>query len=183
MDKENVLETSFEQNDEIYNKKKEPVAPPAPQIGIDLENDLITNIVNAVESNKFDMGKAQSFTSVTRSRNELYDTLDFMAQATTLASVLETYAEDATVTNDQGDIIWCEASDPNVGKYITFLLNSLNVNKHIFKWTYSLCKYGDVYIRLYRKSDVDDIFFESKEKKKSSLIEDVVIRSYDNRDR
>ena len=66
-----------------------------------------------------------------------------MARDSTIAAVLETYAEDATETNEQGDVVWCEASDDKILKYITFLLDTLNVNKHIYSWVYSLCKYGD----------------------------------------
>ena len=188
MDKDTVLETSFQQDDSLYNKRIEPQSPPDPQIGIDLNNDLIYNIMDATQVDQVDISKLQSFTSVSRNRNELYDTLDFMAQDTTLASVLETYAEDATETNDSGEIVWCESDDANVSKYITFLLKSLNVDKHVFKWTYSLCKYGDVYLRLYRESEMEDKFFnKSKEainaKRKNTLNEDVNIRAYSKNDR
>ena len=186
MDKETVLETSFEEDDSLYNKKIEPQTVPKPQIGIDLNNDLIDNIIDATQVEQVDISKLQSFTTVSRNRNELYDTLDFMAQDTTLASVLETYAEDATEMNDSGDIVWCESDDGNISKYITFLLNSLGVNKHVFKWTYSLCKYGDVYLRLYRESEMEDRFFSSpKDKntnKKNTLNEDVNIVAYSNND-
>ena len=186
MDKETVLETSFEEDDSLYNKKIEPQTVPAPQIGIDLNNDLIYNIIDATQVEQVDISKLQSFTTVSRNRNELYDTLDFMAQDTTLASVLETYAEDATEMNDSGDIMWCESDDGNISKYITFLLNSLGVNKHIFKWTYSLCKYGDVYLRLYRESEMEDGFFSipknKNTNKKNTLNEDVNIVAYSDKD-
>ena len=186
MDKETVLETSFEEDDSLYNKKIEPQTVPKPQIGIDLNNDLIYNLIDATQVEQVDISKLQSFTTVSRNRNELYDTLDFMAQDTTLASVLETYAEDATEMNDSGDIVWCESDDGNISKYITFLLNSLGVNKHVFKWTYSLCKYGDVYLRLYRESEMEDRFFsipkDKNTNKKNTLNEDVNIVAYSDKD-
>lgn len=185
MDRENILETSFENDDSLYNKKIEPVSPGGPQIGIDINNEILRDIIDSTEVSRFDASNLQSFTNVSRTRNELYDTLDYMAQDTTLASVLETYAEDATEMNDAGDIVWCESDDANVTKYISFLLNSLNVNKNMFKWTYSLCKYGDIYLRLYRESEVEDRFFSSreKEKKKSQLNEDVNIIAYGHNDK
>ena len=73
-----------------------------------------------------------------------------------------------------------------VSKYISFLLKSLNVNKNVFRWTYSLCKYGDVYLRLYRESEVDDKIFSGslrKHNKKNKLNEDVNIVAYSNNDR
>ena len=188
MDKDTVLETSFQEDDSLYNKRIEPQSTPDPQIGIDLNNDLIYNIIDATQIDQVDISKLQSFTSVSRNRNELYDTLDFMAQDTTLASVLETYAEDATEMNDSGEIVWCESDDSNVSKYITFLLKSLGVDKHVFRWTYSLCKYGDVYLRLYRESEMEDRFFTPKNddvnsKRKNTLNEDVNIRAYGANDK
>ena len=188
MDKETALETSFEQDDTLYNKKIEPVTVPEPQIGIDTDNNLLHDLIDAASVDQLDINKLQSFTSVSKTRNELYDTLDYMAQDTTLASVLETYAEDATEMNDNGDIVWCESDDANVSKHITFLLNSLNVDKNVFKWTYSLCKYGDIYLRLYRESEVEDRFFTKKDddvnnKRKNTLNEDVNIIGYSKNDR
>ena len=185
MDKDTILQTSFTQDDELYNKKIEPVATPVPQIGIDLDDDLLHNIIDASQVSHVDLNQIQSFANVSRTRNELYDTLDYMAQDTTLASVLETYAEDATERNDAGDIVWCESDDADVSKYVTFLLNSLGINKHVFKWTYSLCKYGDVYLRLYRESEVEDRFFKPKhpKKDKNTLNEDVNLHAYKTGDR
>ena len=188
MDKETVLETSFEQDDALYNKQINPQPAPTPEIGIDIDNELLYNILESSAVDQLDINKLQSFTSVSRTRNELYDTLDYMARDTTLASVLETYAEDATEMNDNGCIVWCESDDENVGKYITFLLNSLNVDKNVFKWTHSLCKYGDVYLRLYRESEVEDRFFnktsdEVNNKRKNALNEDVIIKAYKKNDR
>lgn len=188
MDKDTVLETSFKEDDSLYNKKIEPQAVPDPQIGIDLNNDLIYNIIDATQVDQVDITKLQSFTSVSRNRNELYDTLDFMAQDTTLASVLETYAEDATEMNDSGEIVWCESDNPEVSKYVTFLLKSLNIDKNVFKWTLSLCKYGDVYLRLYRESEMEDRFFSNKNdeintKRKNTLNEDVNVKAYKTSDR
>ena len=194
MDKETVLQTAFETDDSLYGKTIEPATVPKPQIGIDLENDLLYNLMDVSTVNQVDISKINSFTGVSRNRNELYDTLDYMSQDTTLASVLETYAEDATEMNDAGDIMWCESDDAEAGKYISYLLKSLNVNKNVFKWTSSLCKYGDVYLRLYRESEIDDKFFGSSLRKnrknslnesveKSSINEDVNVAAYSKDDR
>ena len=40
------------------------------------------------------------------------------------------------------------------------MLDSLNINKHIVNWTNKLVKYGDYYLKLFRKSDYDnDLIF------------------------
>lgn len=185
MDKEQVKEISFSSDDTLFGKRIEPIPTESPNIGIDTDNSLILTLADSVVTNQTDINNLQSFTNVSRSRNDLYDTLDYMAQDTTLAAVLETYAEDATETNDQGDVVWCESDDVAVNKYVTFLLNSLGVNKNVFKWTYNLCKYGDVYLRLYRESDIEDKFFKKGDatKKKNTLNEDVNIHAYSSTDK
>lgn len=188
MDRESAIENAFQQDDSIYGNNIQAVATPETEIGIDLNNNLLYNLIDATEVAQVDLNKLQSFTNVSRNRNELYDTLDNMAQDTTLASVLETYAEDATEMNDNGNIVWCESDDSNVSKYVTYLLNALNVDKHVFKWTYSLCKYGDVYLRLYRESEVQDKFFNNSSdkvnnKRKNTLNEAINIQAYNSLDK
>lgn len=188
MERETILQNAFEQEEDIYNKGIKPIPTAPPEIGIDLNKEILYNLIDAAQVDQMDINKLQSFTTVSRNRNELYDTLDYMAQDTTLASVLETYAEDATETNDAGDIVWCESDDSNVAKYVTFLLNSLNVNKNVYKWTSSLCKYGDVYLRLYRESELEDKIFakkraELKQQRKNTLNEDVNIVAYSSSDK
>ncbi len=185
MEKETIRDTAFQNNDELYNKKIEPRTIPQKEIGIDLNNTVIDNIVDTVETSQFDISSLNSFTQVSRSRNDLYDTLDSMGDDSTIAAVLETYAEDATETNDNGNIIWAESNDSEVLKFITYLLNALNVDKNIYRWTYSLCKYGDVYLRLYRESEYDDLIFDKphgNKNGKEKLNEDVKIKVYGKND-
>ena len=91
MDKETLLDTAFTYDDEIYDKQIKPTTVPSPQVGIDVSNDLIYTLAEDGASTQTDINTLQSFTAVSRNRNELYDTLDYMSQDTTLASVLETY--------------------------------------------------------------------------------------------
>ena len=185
MDFDAVKDVAFSKNDKLLNKKIEPVSTPSMEIGIDLENTVMSNIADTVETSQLDINALNSFTQVSRSRNEIYDVLDDMGNDSTLAAVLETYAEDATETNDAGDIMWCESPDADATAYVTYLLNALNVNKNLYKWTYSLCKYGDVYLRLYRESDYDDLLFERpvKQQSKSKLNEDIKIKLYGKNDK
>lgn len=203
MDRETLKDTAFAQDDTLYNKHIEAVPKPQKEIGIDLEDTLLTNIINSDtlgSSSTFDVNAIQNFTNISRNRDQLYNTLDYMAQDSSVAAVLETYAEDATEANDAGDIVWVESNDANAVKYITYLLNALCINKNIYDWTHSLCKYGDVYLRLYRESEYDNFLFgvndtkkveaTSKElelevdpKAKKSLNEDVNIRVYKESDK
>jgi hypothetical protein len=100
--------------------------------------------------------------------------IDTMAQDPILSSYLKTISEDAVEINDSGKIIWCESEDSRVAKYVTYLLDSMNVDKNAFTWMHALTKYGDLYIRLYRQSDYEkDSLFEFEEKNKEALNEGV----------
>ena len=145
---------------ELYNKEIKSVPAPERDIGIDTKETIFDNIIQAGQSSQLDLNSLDSFTTISQGRDQIYTMLDTMCQDSTISAVLETYAEDATEYNDQGQIVWVESSDPNVQKYVTYLLDTMNVDKNIYKWVYSLCKYGDIYFRLYRESDLgeDDLF-------------------------
>ena len=117
-----------EQDDALFNKKVTPVTVPQHEIGIDLDNRVLDNIVDTMETSQFDINAINSFTQVSRSRDEIYNTLDDMGDDSIIAAVLETYAEDATETNDQGNIVWCESPDADASAFVTYLLNALNEN-------------------------------------------------------
>ena len=179
-----------------FGHKIQPKVVPETPIGIDTDDSFYDSIVQDGEATAIDINKINAFTQITNNRETLYDVLDTMAKDSTVAAVLETYAEDATETNEQGEIVWCESSDEYVLKYVNFLLNSLNVDKHIYSWVYSLCKYGDVYLKLYRQSDLEDSlltddnkkvlnedFSELQEEPKEALNEDVILKVYNNDDK
>ena len=182
--------------------KINPIPVPETQIGVDTDDAFYDSIIEGGESASVDITKINAFTQITNNRETLYETLDTMAQDSTVSAVLETYAEDATETNEQGEIIWAESSDPKVLRYVTFLLKSLNVDKYIYNWVYSLCKYGDVYLRMYRESDFEDNLLKDEDEEdrtlnekfahasedvtdeeKQELTEDVIIKYYKNDDR
>lgn len=123
-----------------------------------------------------------------------------MAQDSSISAVLETYAEDVVQANDAGKVVWVESDDAKVLEYTSWLVDTLNIDKHIYKWAYCIVTYGDVYVRLYRKSDVaDDVIFknnshnrnlnEAKEKSSTKegdtklLSEAIQLRLYESSDK
>jgi hypothetical protein len=144
-----------------------------PEIGIDTNNTLTTNIVNQAINSNVDITKLEGFSTVAQTREQIYQMIDTMAQDPILASYLRTISEDAVETNDAGKVIWCESGDAKVAKYVTYLLDSMNVDKNAFTWMHSLTKYGDLYLRLYRQSDYekDSLFGEEQPDKKEALNE------------
>lgn len=157
------IKNLYKDDTSVYGTKINPTPVPSLEIGVDTNDDFYTAIAENGDASVVDINRLNAFTQISNSRETLYDVLDTMSQDSTIAAVLETYAEDATETNEQGDIIWCESSDSKILKYVTFLLNSLNIDKHIYAWVYSLCKYGDVYLKLFRESDFNDTLLTEKE--------------------
>lgn len=173
----------FNQDGVEYNQQIKPVETPSKNIGIDVDNQFMDNIVGAGLAGKLDMSAIESFTNVSRSRDSIYNLLDMMMADSTMASVLETYAEDSTEYSDQGRIVWVEADNPLISKYIEYLLDTMNIDKHIYSWVHCLVKYGDVYIKLYRKSDEENAEpnFHSNEER-SILNEGVVAKAHNDAD-
>ncbi len=130
-------------------------------LDIDTKKTLPDNIIEAGLSHVLDISALENFTSISNSRDQIYQLIDIMAQDSSVASILRTYAEDVCDVADNGHVIWCEATDPNISKYINYILNIMNADKNIYSWAYSLLKYGDVYLRLFRESDYEDDLFKS----------------------
>jgi hypothetical protein len=130
-------------------------------LDIDTTKALIDNIIGAGLSSRLDAAKLENFTSISNARDQVYQLIDTMAQDSSVASILRTYTEDVCEPADNGHVIWCESDDPKVSKYINYILNIMNADKNMYSWTYSLLKYGDVYLRLYRESDYEDDLFKA----------------------
>lgn len=176
---------AIEQRDDLYNQVKlNPKSRPDPDIGIDTDNALIYDLLDGITNSTADMSRITSFASISQQRDQLYSQLDAMAQDPLIESALEIYAEDSTERNELNQIVWVDSSNAEIQKYIQYLLDSFRINKNIYSWAYSLCKYGDIYIRLYRKSDVkDDVFFNAQDvNKRNTLNEDLQLSVYDDKD-
>lgn len=130
------------------------------KIDIDVTKALIDEIIEAGINGGLDTSAIENFTSLSNSREQIYQIIDSMAADSSVASVIKIIAEEATEMNDQGHIIWCESQDPKISLFINYLLNVMNADKNIFSWVYNLIKYGDVYLRLFRESDYDDKLFK-----------------------
>lgn len=138
------------------------------KIGKDLDKTLVDNVINASASSQLNMTELESFTTMSNSRDQMYSLIDTMMQDSSVSSIIRTYAEDVCEVADNGHIMWCESQDPNISKFVNYLLNVLNVDKHIFSWAYSLLTYGDVYLRLFRESDYKDLFFKKNNRNKAA---------------
>lgn len=176
--------STFVRDDSIYNKTIKVEPAPHQEIGVDTENKFFDNIINAGISDQLNLSTLENFTTVSQRRDQVYGLIDTMCQDSTIAAILETYAEDATEYNDSHQIVWVTADDDNIRQYVEYLLDKINVDKHIFEWVINLCKYGDVYLRLYRLSEYeDDEELFNKYTNKKSLKEAVKIQTYEKSDK
>lgn len=165
---------------DIYGKQTRTIPQQKRNIGIDTNNEFMDDVTQAIKSDVLDIAKIQSFTQVSNNREIIMQLIDTMADDVIISAALEVYAEDATETNNDGKTVWANSDDPEILKYVSYLLDTMNIDKNIYRWVYSLCKYGDVYLRLYRQSEYNDDLFDKKDKEK--LNEDVIIKAYSKDD-
>ena len=147
-------------------------------LDIDTKNTLADNIIEAGLSSKLDMSALENFTNISNARDQIYQLIDTMAQDSSVAAILRTYTEDVCEPADNGHVIWCEANDPKISKFVNYILNIMNADKNMYSWTYSLLKYGDVYLRLYRESDYKDTLFASDNIKQVESAKNILNEEY-----
>ena len=90
-------------------------------LDIDVKNTLVDNIIEEGLTSKLDMAALENFTSISNARDQVYQLIDTMSQDSSVAAILRTYAEDVCEPADNGHVIWCEASDPKISKFINVL--------------------------------------------------------------
>jgi hypothetical protein len=158
----------------IGNQAQPTILDSTTKIDIDVNKTLIDNIIEAGLHSSLDISALENFTSISNARDQIYQLIDTMCQDSSVSSIVRTYSEDVCEIGDNGHIVWCESADPKISQFINYLLNIMNVDKQIFGWVYSLIKYGDVYLRLYRESDYADPLFT---KPKERLVEEVEVNA------
>lgn len=145
-----------------------PAARKPIEIGIDTSKSIMTNIIDAAEIGVLDISSIDALSQSVQNREQSYQLIDSMAKDDVIAAVLDNYAEDVVQTNDKGQTVWVEANDSQILNYTSWLLDSLNIDKHLYQWAYCLVTYGDVYLRLYRQSDIkEDLLFSKPPKDKN----------------
>ena len=150
-------------------------------LDIDVKKTLVDNIIEAGLSSQLDIAKLENFTSISNSRDQIYQLIDTMAQDSSVSAILKTYAENVCEPADNGHVIWCESTDPKISKFVNYMLNTMNADKNMYGWAYSLVKYGDIYLKLFRESDFEDELFkhdnvDMANSSRSRLTEDLEVK-------
>lgn len=149
-----------------------------PEIGVDTSNTFNAEVLDAALTNSLDLNSINSLVQSAQNREQAYELIDAMSQDDVISAVLETYAEDTIQTNDKGQAVWVESDNGQVLDYVKWLLDSINVDKHIYQWVYCLVTYGDVYIRLFRESDVKEDSLFKKPEGKNKLLNEAINHTY-----
>lgn len=167
----------MENNDAIiddpkkYGKKIVSKSIPKPNIGIEDKYTIVNDILKEPDTSNINYSALNSFIEATRKRDTQYDIIDQMCQDSIPAAILEQFTEDTTATNENKAVVWVTSDDPKIAKTVQYYLDSLQVDKNIYAWANSFIKYGDVYLKLYKRSEYqsdDDLFGE-----KQNLNEDI----------
>lgn len=148
-------------------------------LDIDTKKTLPDNIIEAGLSSQLNMSALENFTGISNSRDQVYQLIDTMAQDSAVSAILKTYAENVCEPADNGHVIWCESSDPKISKFVNYILNTMNADKNMYGWAYTLTKYGDLYLRLFRESDYKDELFNAKNIDIANSARSVLNEGYD----
>ena len=82
-------------------------------------------------------------------RIQLYSDYEAMDTDPIIASALDIIADEATVKNDQNEILAVKSSDENIQKVLYNLFyDVLNIEFNLWSWTRNMCKYGDFFLKL-----------------------------------
>lgn len=186
------------QDNKIPKAKFKPVAKNEPNIGVEYQKALVKLLAqDEAIAGTLDSGLLNSFRSISDSREHLYSMYDDMSRDVIISSALELYADNATIYNESGDVIWAEADDINIQKFVNNLLTTLKLDQNAWQHIHSLVKYGDLYLETFRKSEFEEesngqknlvsntksLTEDVQDKSKVVLVEDVIVNIYKDKDR
>ena len=82
-------------------------------------------------------------------RVQLYADYEAMDTDPIIASALDIIADEATIKNDQNEVLSIKSSDENIQRVLYNLFyDVLNIEFNLWSWTRNMCKYGDFFLKL-----------------------------------
>ena len=82
-------------------------------------------------------------------RIQLYSDYEAMDTDPIIASALDILSDEATLKNDQGEVLSIKSSDENIQRVLYNLFyDVLNIEFNLWSWTRNMCKYGDFFLKL-----------------------------------
>lgn len=138
--------------------------------------DKKDEFVEQVQNSDYQItNQLNDFRTLAEDRQSQYDAYDEMSNDPIIAAALEIYADDATAYDEQGRIIWVESDDDKIAAAGNRLLDVMEIPERAWKHIYLACKYGDYYLKLYRKNDPEseDIIDQSQMTATVRVVNDV----------
>lgn len=122
---------------------------------VDKDDEIVTKI-DSSDQRVSTISQLNEFRTIADDRETQYNTYDEMSTDSVIAAALEIYADDATAYDEQGRVIWVESDEKHIADAGNRLLDKLNIPERAWKHIYQACKYGDYYLKIYRRSESDD---------------------------
>lgn len=90
-----------------------------------------------------------NFRILSDDRQRQYQMYEELSQDSIISSVLDLYAEDATQSDINGNIMWIQGEDKSIENIIQSIFEGIDIEKDLWAITRMLALYGDVYIELF----------------------------------
>ena len=161
----------FDNQIDVKNKV-EYVPNPTNIKDIDTEDTILDDFMIVTDNgqNAQLLSELSSFNNVSYNRNSLYEAIDSMCEDARISAAVDIYTSVACEPNERGQIVWAESSDERVSTFVNYLLDSFNVDKYAYQWMCSLVKYGDLYLRLYFKSEDEEEIRKERQKLNEAIV-------------
>lgn len=86
---------------------------------------------------------------INAARRIMYQDYELMDTDSIISAALDIYADEATVRNEQGDMLTINTDDEHIKQILYNLYyDILNIEFNLWHWTRSLCKFGDLFLYL-----------------------------------
>ncbi len=86
---------------------------------------------------------------ITQQRIWLFRDYEMMDQDAILSAALDIYGEEVCVQNDYGNVLNIQTEDGEIKEVLENLFfDIMDVNKNLYFWTRTCCKYGDWFLKL-----------------------------------
>ena len=135
--------------------KVDKMPPQETDLHITKEQDTVVADLDA--TNIRSVGQLNEFRRLAEDRQTVYAAYDDMRQDSVIAAALEIYADDATVPDEQGRVLWVESDSKEVKAAAERLIDILELQPRCWKHIYLACQYGDYYLKLFRQGDFEDV--------------------------
>ena len=112
-------------------------------------NYLVSRFSNISGGNWYNQQYSYTNMPITQQRIWLFRDYEMMDQDAILSAALDIYGEEACVQNDYGNVLNVVTEDGEVKEVLENLyFDILDVNKNLYFWTRTTCKYGDWFLKL-----------------------------------